>query len=140
MDLDVVQTAAAVMPYLTAAATAYGMNTLDKARDAVVDKTSDATVTVGHRILNRILHRKESQRVIEGAVIDLAAAPDDEDAQAALRLQIRKAVTDDPALLSDIAGILNEAGVTVTASGARSVAAHTISGVVVTGDGASVQR
>jgi hypothetical protein len=49
------------------------MNTLNKVRDAVVDKASDATVGVGHRLLNRILGREESRQVIEGAVIDVAA-------------------------------------------------------------------
>jgi hypothetical protein len=54
MDVDVVQVAAAVMPYVTAAVTTYGMTTLDKIRDGVVDKAPDAGVSLEHRIPNQI--------------------------------------------------------------------------------------
>jgi hypothetical protein len=142
MDVDVTQTAAAVVPYLTAAAHTYGMHTLDKLRDDAVDAASDAAVGVARRLAKRLFGRQESRPAIEAALGDLAATPHDVDAQAALRLQIRKALTDDPALCADIARMLADAnaGVVVVASGDRSVAAHTISAPVFTGDHATIQR
>jgi len=138
MDVDVAQTAAAVMPYVTAAVTAYGMNTLDKVRDAVVDKASDKTVSVGHRLLNRILGREESRQVIEGAVIDLAAG--EEDSEAALKLQIRKALAADQDLARAVAAILPAGSVHIVASGDRSIAIQNNTGVASTGDNATIQR
>jgi hypothetical protein len=136
MDVDVAQTAAAVMPYVTAAVTAYGVTTLDKVRDAAVDKASDATVTLGHRMLNRILGRAASPQVIEGAVIDAAAG--EEDSAAALRLQIRKALAADPELAREVAAMLPAGSTQVEASGERSIATGTNSGVASTGDHATI--
>lgn len=42
------------MPHVTAAVTTYGMSTLDKIRDGVVDKASDAGVSPERRIPNQI--------------------------------------------------------------------------------------
>lgn len=137
MDVDVAQTAAAVMPYVTAAVTAYGVTTLDKVRDAVVDKASDATVGVGHRLLNRILGRAESRQVIEGAVLDVEAG--EEDSAAALKLQIRKALAADPELAREVAAMLPAGAVHVEASGERSIAIQHNSGVASTGDNATIQ-
>ena len=123
------------MPYVTAAVTAYGVNTLDKVRDAVVDRASDATVGIGHRLLKRILRREESRPVIEGAIVDVAAG--EEEGAAALRLQIRKALAADPDLAREVATMLPAGSVSVQAVGVRSVAAHTISGNVSTGDNAT---
>jgi len=64
------------------------------------------------------------ERVVQAAQ-DLAASPDDPDAQAALRLQLKKALEADQALVAEVARLWKEvetAGVTVTASGDRSVA------------------
>jgi hypothetical protein len=140
MDVDVAQTAAAVVPYLTAAVHTYGVHTLDRLRDEAVDAASDATVGVARQLATRLFGRAGSRPAIEAAVGDLAVAPDDGDAVAALRLQIRKALTEDPALCADIAELLAGAGVSVVASGDRSVAAHTISGVVATGDNTTIHR
>ncbi|GLY99231.1 hypothetical protein [Actinoplanes sp. NBRC 103695] len=138
MDVDLTQTAAAVMPYITAAVTAYGVTTLDKVRDAVVDKASNATVGVGHRLLNRILGRAESQQAIEGAILDVAAG--EEDSGAALKLQIRKALAADSDLARDVAQMLPVGTVHNEASGTRSIAIGTNSGIANTGDGATFHR
>ena len=74
---------------------------------------------------------------------DAAAVPQDEDAQAALRLQLRKLLAEDKDLAREIGqqwAAAQAAGVTITASGERSVAAQTITGsAVVTGDRNTVQ-
>lgn len=73
------------------------------------------------------------------ATQDVAEAPDDSDAQAALRLQVKKLLTDDRSLAEEIAGLWDEtrvARVTVIASGQRSVATGgDVSGSsIITGD------
>ena len=125
-----------MVPYIAGAASAYGAAVLDKVRDEAADATADATVSLGRRLLRRLLGRGESRPAIEATVSDLATDPDDEDYRAALRVQIRKALTADPALADEVRGTLTQAGVTITitASGTRSVAAHTITGNVTTGD------
>ncbi len=64
------------------------------------------------------------ERVVHAAQ-DLAESPDDPDVQAALRLQLKKALEADQALVAEVARLWKEAeaaGVTVIASGDRSVA------------------
>ena len=78
------------------------------------------------------------ERVVQAAQ-DLAASLDDPDAQAALRLQLKKALEADQVLAAEIARLWEEAraaGVTVIASGDRSVAiGGSVSGsTIVTGD------
>jgi hypothetical protein len=136
VDPEVGALAAAIVPYVSAAAGAYGAAVLERAQDSA----ADATVGLGRRIVDRLLRREESAEVIEGAVTDLVEDPQDDDRVAALRLQIRKALAADPELATEIRGMLNDAGVTVTASGERSIAAQTISGVAVTGDDAQITR
>jgi hypothetical protein len=103
MDVDVAQTAAAVVPYVTAVASAYGARTLEKLREQVLDQASDATVELGRRLLNRIFGQEESRAAIEGALVEVGSAPGDEDAVASLRLQIRKALAADPVLAAEVA-------------------------------------
>ena len=59
------------------------------------------------------------------AVQDVAHAPEDEDLQAALRVQLKKLLTEDQSLAEEVSRWLEQgkaAGITVTASGERSVA------------------
>ncbi|GAA2551622.1 hypothetical protein GCM10010435_22260 [Winogradskya consettensis] len=134
MDVDSAQVAAAVMPYVTA----YGVTTLDKFREAVVDRTSDATVALGSRLVDLILGRAGSRQAIEGAIADVAAG--EEDSEAALRLQIRKALAADPDLARDVAALLPAGAVHIEASGTRSIAIGTNTGIANTGDGAAFHR
>jgi hypothetical protein len=72
------------------------------------------------------LHPKiETKPAAQEAVQDVAATPDDVDAQAALCQQLKKLLTEDQSLAEDIAQLWAEtkaAGLTVTASGERSIA------------------
>jgi len=79
------------------------------------------------------------------AVQDAAERPDDEDALAALRLQLKKLLAEDEPLAKELARLLPQsgpAGQTVTASGSRSVAiGGNVSGsVIVTGDNNKVNK
>lgn len=136
MDPDVTSLAGAVVPYVAAAAGAYGAGVVARVQEVA----ADATVGLGGRLLRRLLGREESAPLVEAAVLDVAEDPADEDRLAALRWQIRKAVAADPRLAAELSEMLASAGVTITASGERSVAGHTISGVVITGDGGQVTR
>jgi hypothetical protein len=75
------------------------------------------------------------------AARDLAAAPTDEDAQAALRVQLRKLLADDPALQQELSALLNASGqgtttTNVNVSGDRSVGVgrDARGGTIITGD------
>jgi hypothetical protein len=138
VDIDAAQIAATAGPYVTAAIATYGMNTLDKVRDTLVDHASDTTVSIGHRLLNRILGREESRSAIEAAVIDVANG--EEDGESALRLQLRKALTSDLDLAKDVAGILPTGSPRFEALGDRSIAIQNNSGIASTGDQASIVR
>jgi hypothetical protein len=77
----------------------------------------------------------EAKPSIREAVEDAAAAPDDVDAQAALRLQLRKLLAEDVALAKEIAHLWEQgkaSGVTIIAAGDRSIAAQSIQGSVIT--------
>lgn len=127
-----------VGPALTSAVAAYGVGVLTRAENAAVE----ATANRGRRILQAVWRRRNEQREqLEQAVQDVADSPEDEDAAAALRQQIKRALREDEELLRELAALLPKNGdhITVTASGERSVAAQTI-GIAVTGDRATVSH
>lgn len=138
MSTELVQVVQQAGPYLSAALAAYGGAVLVRAESAAVD----ATANVGRRILHLVWRRRDEpgQAALEEAVREAAVDPEDEDAAAALRQQIKRTLREDAELLREVAGMLPAAGpVTNTASGTRSVAAQHI-GTAVTGDNNQVTR
>ena len=136
MDSELAVLISEVSPYVTAAVGAYGGAVLAKAND----QAADATVGLGRRILQRIFGTRAVGDVPQ-PVSDLAADPYDPDLQAALRVALRRMLAADAELAGDLRGMLAEtAAVTVTASGERSIAAQSITGVASTGDDATVTR
>ncbi|MFE4952761.1 hypothetical protein ACFRCW_01295 [Streptomyces sp. NPDC056653] len=137
--MDALTVAGEIAPYVTAAVGAYGTAVLTRAADA----SADATVTLGQRILQRI---RGSQEGAEGsdrfdrAVAEAAEAPGDEDFQAMLRVQIKRALLADAELTADITRLLSQSPVSFTASGDGSVAVQHNSGVISTGSNAQIQR
>src|SRR5262245_42222212 len=129
MDTDL---AAAVVPYLSAVGAAYGGAVLERVSDSTVDAAADGTVGLGRRIIQAVLRRGRND-TLEATVQDVAENGDDEDAVAGLRRQLRRAFEADPELAAEVGGLLQAAGVTTVASGERSIAAHTIRGIAVTG-------
>jgi hypothetical protein len=125
-----------VSPYVPATVGAYGTAVLVRVRD----EAADATVGLGRRIMHRIFGTRSPGDVPE-AVADLAADPGDPDLQAALRVEIRRILATDPALVSEVRSMLAEAPtVAVTASGERSIAAYVITGIASTGDDTTIER
>jgi hypothetical protein len=134
---DLVQLATDVTQYVTTAAGAYGGAVLARTQD----QAAEATASFGRRLAQKIFGVRQEGEEVPEALADVIDDPDDGDSQAALRKAIRKALTADEELAAQVKAMLVEAaGVRVTASGERSVAAQTISGVVVTGDDATVRR
>ncbi|MDQ0938490.1 hypothetical protein QFZ67_000195 [Streptomyces sp. V1I1] len=91
-----------VVPAIGAAVGAYGVGVLTQAQDTAVD----ATVNLGQRILARLLRHAPERGRLESAVADLAAGGEDPDAVAALRLQVRRILAQNPELVTELAAML----------------------------------
>ncbi|SCF99108.1 hypothetical protein GA0115256_14383 [Streptomyces sp. DconLS] len=125
-------------PYLTSAVGAYGAAVFSRAESAA----ADATANLGRRILLTVWRRQNEQgrAELETAIQDAAEAPEDADAAAAVRQQIKRALRENAELLVELARILPAVSETVhvTASGERSIAAKTIT-TAVTGDNTTIR-
>ncbi|MFD8884758.1 hypothetical protein ACFV0H_19875 [Streptomyces erythrochromogenes] len=139
MSSEIVQLVQQAGPYLTTAISAYGVAVFTRAESAA----ADATANLGQRVLQAVWRRRDQQdrAEFEAAVQDAAEAPEDADAAAAVRQQIKRALREDTELMAELAGILRTSGVTinVTASGTRSIAAKEI-GTAVTGDNTTLRH
>jgi hypothetical protein len=132
----VVELAALVTTYAIAAVREFGGTVLNQAQaDA-----AETTIGLGRRLLQRIFGIRRPGEPLPEPLADAVTNPQDEDAAAALRLAIRKALAADPELRGDVEGMLASGGVSVTASGERSIAAQTISGIAATGDDTTINR
>jgi hypothetical protein len=113
-----------------------GEQAVGKAAEAVSDEAFSYARALWERLKPKVDEKPAAQEAAE----DVAARPDDEDALAALRLQLRKLLEEDEELAGELAGIWKQAEaanvVRVTASGERSVAVGgDVSGsTIVTGD------
>ena len=134
MGGDAVSLATEMTPYISAAVGAYGGAVLVRVRD----EAADATVGLGRRLLQRVFGSRDEGEPLPGPLVDLTVDPGDDDALAAVRLAVRKALAADPVLAAEVRSMLTSAGVTVTASGDRSIAAQVITGTAVTGDSADI--
>lgn len=75
------------------------------------------------------------------AAQEVAQTPDDEDAVAALRLQIRKLLAANPSLAGDLAGVLGGDGrVVASGEGAVAIGGNVSGSIIVTGRGNRVGR
>jgi hypothetical protein len=109
---EIATAAADVMPYVTAAAGAYGAAVLAKAKD----DAASAAVGLGRRLLQRIFgHKAEGERLPE-VLTDVINNPDDQDYLAALQSVIAIALKKDSLLFAEVREIIAEVrpGVTVT--------------------------
>ena len=77
----------------------------------------------------------QNKSVALEAAKNLTEMPEDNDARAAFRFQLRKILAADDVLAHDVASLLANSSVQVTASGERRVAAHTVTdSLITTGD------
>jgi len=99
---DAASMATEMTPYVSAAMAAYGVAVLAKVRD----DTADATVILGRRLIQKVFGHHGEQVRLPTPLADLAADPADQDALAACRLMIRKALAADPVLAEEIRSML----------------------------------
>jgi hypothetical protein len=126
---EVATLAAEVVPYAAAAAAAYGGAVLAKVRD----DAADATVGLGRRLLQRIFGARADGEPLPGPVADVVADPGDEDALAALRLAVRKALAADAGLRDQVRDMLVQAGVSISGDVANTISGGTQQGPVLQG-------
>ncbi|MFJ4486561.1 hypothetical protein ACIP3D_29920 [Streptomyces longwoodensis] len=140
MSTEIVQLMEQAGPYLSAAVTAYGAGILHRAGDAALDAAVEETAGLGQRIVRLVWRRRdeEGRVALERAVGEAAAEPDDADAAALLRRQIKLALREDAELAREVAALLPaQSGVTVNVSGTRAIGAQHI-GIAASGDNTTI--
>jgi hypothetical protein len=138
MDLNVIQLAhaasdllAPAMPYLMPIAAEAGKEVVKR----TVGTITDATFRRAEELWEKISPRIQAKPAAMEAATDLAKMPEDTDARVAFSFQMRKLLAADDDLARDVANLLIDSGVHVTASGDRSVAANTVAdSIIMTGD------
>ncbi|WP_433205906.1 hypothetical protein ACQP00_38615 [Dactylosporangium sp. CS-047395] len=112
--------ASQVVPYLSAAAGAYGAAVVQRVSDETADATADAAVGLGRRLLRRLFGSSRGEQV-RAAVVDLATNPADEGLADVMRAQVRAALTTDPKLLAEVARLVARPAPNVTVTGSQGV-------------------
>lgn len=120
-----------LLPYLLKAG--------EKAAEEAGKKLGGDTWDLAKDLWAKLRPKVESKPAAQEVVLDAAAAPNDDDIQAALRLQLRKLLTEDAVLAREIERVWQEAqqaGAIVIAAGERSVAIgrDVSSSTIITGD------
>lgn len=100
------QVSAAVVPFVVEGAKSLGERLWSRAEDAAVDGAAGW----GRAFLAQIWGDRESAPpVVAAAVDEVMAAPDDEDAQETLLVQVRRALKTSPELLAEVASLVERA-------------------------------
>jgi len=141
LPAQLVQFLAPFLPYLLKGVKLAGQEAAKK----LGEKAGEQGFEQARALWEKLRPKVEAKPAALEAAQDTAAHPDDEDALAALRLQLKKLLAEDESLAKELARLLTQsgpAGQTVTASGSRSVAiGGNVSGsVIVTGDGNTVHK
>ena len=109
--------------------------------EGVADQVDKHKASVAEALWGRLFPKVSAAPATDEAVKDAASNPEDPDYQAALRVQLRKMLTNEPVLARELQEILDEADraagtVNVSAGGERSVAVGgSVQGsTIVTGD------
>lgn len=102
MAWDPAALAAEVSPFVSAAVDAYGSNVLAEAHD----DASDATASLGRRVLQHVYRAPHGRERLVGPLEDLLAAPEDKDCLEAVRFAIRRELINDPALTAEVGSMV----------------------------------
>jgi hypothetical protein len=84
-------------------------------------------------LLQRIFGTRADDEALPGPVADVVADPADEDARAALRLAVRKALAGDAGLQDQVRDMLVQAGVSISGNVANTISGGTQQGPVLQG-------
>ncbi len=135
LPAQLVQFLAPYLPYLLKGLKLAGQEAAKK----LGEKASEQGFEQAKALWDKLRPKVEANPAALEAATDVAAHPNDEDALAALRLQLKKLLAEDESLAQELARLLEQtrpAGPNVIASGERSVAiGGSVNGsVIVTGD------
>jgi hypothetical protein len=86
------------------------LNIGNKVFDGVLEELGADAVHKAKSIWANLLPKLKAKPAVQEAAADLAAAQDNADLQAALRVQLQKLLAQDPTLAKTLAAILNEPG------------------------------
>lgn len=125
-----------LLPYLIKAG--------EKAAEETGKTVATQTLDWGKSLWIKLKPKVDAKPAALEAAEDVAKTPDDPDAQASFRNQLKKLLAEDQSLAEEVSRWLEQgkaAGITVTASGDRSVAigGHVSGSTIVTGDGNEVK-
>jgi len=125
-----------LLPYLLKAG--------EKAAEETGKAVAGQSLEWGKSLWSKLKSKIEAKPDALEAAQEIAQSPEDQDAQAALRRHLRKLLTEDQSLAEEVSRWLEQgkaAGITVTASGERSVAigGDVKGSTIVTGDGNMVK-
>lgn len=127
---------AAMVTAVSAAIGKYGASVLTRAEEA----GEEATVGLGRRLLQKVLHRAGNSASVQEAVVDVSEAPTDDDTVAALRLQLKKALAADSTLEAEVTAMVRDAGMAVDNRGDRANIAQTNYGIQASGDSPTITQ
>nr|MBC7245283.1 hypothetical protein [Chloroflexota bacterium] len=102
---DVVAFLAPFLPYLVKGAKLAGQEAAKK----LGEQFSEESVAAAKSLWERLRPKAEARPAAQEAVEEVAAAPQDADAQAALRLQVRQILSEDEALTAEVARVMASA-------------------------------
>lgn len=119
-----------LLPYLLKAG--------EKAAEETGKTVANQSLEWGKSLWSRLKSKVEAKPEALEAAQDIAQSPEDQDAQAAFRRQLKKLLTEDQSLAEEVSRWLEQgkaAGITVVASGERNVAiGRDFQGTIITGD------
>ncbi|MGB8697797.1 MAG: hypothetical protein WCD18_00125 [Thermosynechococcaceae cyanobacterium] len=87
-----------------------GGKAAEKATETAAGKFGEASWSKAQAVWQKLRPKVEAKEAAKEAAIDVANAPEDEDLQVALKVQLKKLLAQDEALANAIAQILQEAG------------------------------
>lgn len=141
--MDVQSLAQQIVPFL-APFLPYLMKMGEKAAEEAGKKMGEGAWETARALWAKLRPKVEARPAAQEAAADVARNPQDADAQAALRLQLRKLLDQDPALATEVAALLQQAtgGNIAIASGDRSVAigGYVSGSTITTGDRNVIQQ
>jgi hypothetical protein len=123
------------LPFLMAGGTA--------ALQEAAEKIGKGTVEQVERLWDKLWPRLGSRPAGAEAARDAAKAPDDEEAQTVLRVQLRKLLTEEPELAAEVEQLLEEAkrpGAVAATERGVSIGGDASGNVIITGDQSRVGR
>jgi hypothetical protein len=99
-----------LIPFLPTLLKRRGMAVLDKATESAASRIGEAAFSKAEAVWGKLSPKIEANPGVEEAINDVANHPEDEDFQAALRVQLKKLLAMDEELPKEIDRILHEDG------------------------------